>query len=97
MIKAGKCPWRKLLPLHLRTIDQSLFPFVYIANPIVPNAKPATDAAQEKKFKKNVDSRTLIIIRKGKTMPNSIRNTPSPRRNRGEFIKFVLIARIILN
>jgi hypothetical protein len=61
-------------------------PLEYIANPIVPKDNPATDAPQEKKFKKNVDSNTWMTIRKGKIMPNNIRIMPTLRRRRGEFI-----------
>ena len=53
---------------------------------MVPNASPATEAPHEKKFKKNVDSKTWITIRKGKIIPRSMSPTPMPRRKRGEFI-----------
>jgi predicted ATPase len=36
----------------------SFLPLDHIANPIVPNASPATEAPQEKKFRKKVDSNT---------------------------------------
>ncbi len=71
------------------TLHYSLFPLEYIANPIVPNARPATEAPQEKKFKKKVDSSTLMTIKKGKAMPKSIRITPRIRNRRGEFIIFI--------
>jgi len=67
-------------------IDYSFPPLDHIAKPIVPNDSPATDAPQEKKFKKKVDSRTWISIRKGRSMPRSIRIRPRLRRRRGEFI-----------
>jgi len=56
----------------------------------VPNDNPATDAPQEKKFKKKVDSSTLMTIKKGRTMPRNIRDRPRPRRRRGEFIGYLL-------
>jgi hypothetical protein len=58
----------------------------YIAKPIVPKDSPATDAPQEKKFKKKVDSNTWMTIKNGKIIPNNIRITPRLRRRRGEFI-----------
>jgi hypothetical protein len=58
----------------------------YIANPIIPSDKPATEAPQEKKFRKKVDSKTLMTIKKGRTMPRSIRNSPRPSRKLGEFM-----------
>jgi hypothetical protein len=65
---------------------QPFLPLEYIANPIVPNDNPATEAPHEKKFKKNVDSSRWMTIKKGRMMPNSIRNTPRLRRKRGEFM-----------
>jgi hypothetical protein len=52
----------------------------------VPNASPATEAPQAKKFRKNVDSSTWMTIRKGRAIPRSIRITPRLRSRRGEFI-----------
>ena len=52
----------------------------------MPNAIPATEAPQEKKFRKKVDSRRWMTIRKGRIIPKSIRVTPRLRRKRGEFI-----------
>jgi hypothetical protein len=72
--------------LPYEKIDYSFLSLEYIANPIVPNASPATDAPQEKKFKKKVDSSTWISIKKGRMMPRSIRVKPRLRRRRGEFI-----------
>jgi hypothetical protein len=57
-----------------------------MANPIVPKDNPATDAPQEKKFRKNVDSSTLMTIKKGRIIPRSIKATPTLNRKRGEFI-----------
>jgi hypothetical protein len=54
------------------------------AKPIVPKANPATEAPHAKKFKKKVDSTTLITIKNGKIMPNSSRVTPKMRRKRGD-------------
>ena len=59
----------------------------HVANPIVPSASPATEAPHEKKFKKNVDCRTWITIKKGKITPKSSKITPRLRRKPGEFIK----------
>ena len=56
-----------------------------MANPIVPNDNPATEAPQEKKFKKNVDSKTWMTIKNGRIMPRSISIMPRLSRNRGEF------------
>src|SRR5687768_6747369 len=67
-------------------VDYSLLFLEYIAKPIVPNASPATDAPQERKFKKKVDSNALMSIRKGRSIPRSIRTTPKIRRRRGDFI-----------
>lgn len=64
----------------------SFFVLDHIANPIVPNASPATDAPHEKKFKKNVDSNTWMRIKKGRRMPKNIRIKPRLRRRRGLFI-----------
>lgn len=64
----------------------SLLILDHVANPIVPSANPATDAPHEKKFRKKVDSKTWITIKKGRIMPNNIRITPRLRRRRGEFI-----------
>jgi len=61
----------------------------YIANPIVPNASPATDAPHAKKLKKNVDSSTWMTIKKGRAMARNIRSTPRLRRKRGEFIIYL--------
>jgi hypothetical protein len=66
-----------------------------MANPIVPNDNPATDAPQEKKFKKNVDSNTWMTIKKGRTIPNTIRNMPRLRRSRGEFIRLARMETVI--
>ncbi len=52
----------------------------------MPNAIPATEAPQAKKFRKKVDARTWMTIRKGRIMPRSIRVTPRLRRKRGELI-----------
>jgi hypothetical protein len=57
-----------------------------MAKPIVPKARPATDKPQEKKFKKKVDSKTWMTIKKGRTTPMIIMNPPRMRRKRGEFI-----------
>jgi hypothetical protein len=70
-----------------------LFILEYVANPIVPKANPVTDAPHEKKFRKNVDSNTLMTIKKGRTMPNSIRNRPRLRRRRGDVIVILLSER----
>jgi len=64
----------------------SFFPLEYMAKPMVPKDNPATDAPHEKKFKKNVDSKTWMTIKKGRIIPRSIRATPRARRRRGEFI-----------
>ena len=74
-----------------KKIDYSLLPFDHIAKPTVPNAKPATEAPQEKKFKKKVDSSTWITIKKGRIMPRSISTRLRPRRRRGEFIMEVYL------
>ena len=76
----------KRLHMLLVRIDYSFLPLDHSAKPIVPNDSPATEAPHEKKFKKNVDSSTWMIIRKGKAMPRSIRNTPRLSRKRGERI-----------
>jgi len=57
-------------------------PLEYIAKPITPNANPATDAPQEKKFTKKVDSSTWMTIKNGRSMPISIRTKPRLRRRR---------------
>jgi hypothetical protein len=67
-------------------VNYSFLFFEYRAKPIVPNASPATEEPQEKKFKKKVDSRILITIKKGMTMPSIIRKMPRLRRKRGKFI-----------
>jgi hypothetical protein len=67
----------------------SFLPLEYIANPIVPKDNPATDAPQEKKFKKKVDSNTWITIKKGRIMPRNIRIMPRLRRRRGEFMIYL--------
>jgi hypothetical protein len=67
--------------------DYSFRPLEYIANPIVPNARPATEKPQDKKFKKKVDSKTWTTIKNGRTIPNSIMITPRMRSRRGELIK----------
>jgi hypothetical protein len=60
------------------------FPLLaYMANPIVPNDNPATEAPHEKKFKKKVDSKMWMTIKKGRITPRSIRITPRLRRKRG--------------
>ena len=66
-----------------------------MANPIVPKDNPATDAPQEKKFKKNVDSNTWITIKKGRIMPRNIRSMPRLRRRRGEFIRLARMETIV--
>jgi hypothetical protein len=66
----------------------SFLPFENITKPIVPNASPVTEAPHDKKFKKKVDSRILMAIKKCKAIPNSIRTTPRIRSKRGEFISF---------
>ena len=76
----------KRLNLPYKRTDYSFRPLDHIAKPIVPSDSPATDAAQEKKFKKKVDSSTFMTIRKGRIIPRSIRTMPRPRRRRGEFI-----------
>ena len=75
-----------VLFLHSSEIpDQlSLLFLDHNAKPTVPKANPATDAPYAKKFKKKVDSSTLINIKKGKMMPKSIRMTPKVRRKRGD-------------
>jgi hypothetical protein len=75
--------------MHLRTVDHSFLPRVHIAKPIVPNARPATEEPQEKKFQKNVDSSTLMTIKKGRIMPRSINTMLRLRRRRGEFIVYL--------
>jgi len=72
----------------ISTLHYSLFPLVHIAKPIVPNASPATEAPHEKKFKKKVDSKTCMTIKKGRIMPRSISTTLRLRRRRGEFITY---------
>jgi hypothetical protein len=57
-----------------------------MAKPIVPSASPATDAPPAKKFRKKVDSNTLMTIKKGRTIPSSIRITPRLRRKPGDLI-----------
>jgi hypothetical protein len=69
------------------TSNQLFLPLVYIANPIVANDSPATEAPHEKKFRKNVDSRIWMTIKKGRKMPRSIRIMPRLRRKRGFVIK----------
>jgi hypothetical protein len=68
--------------LSLRFLDHN-------AKPIVPKDNPATEAPHAKKFKKKVDSSTLITIRKGKTIPRSISRMPRLRRKRGDLIIFL--------
>jgi hypothetical protein len=68
----------------------SFLPLDHIAKPIVPNAKPATEAPQEKKFKKKVDSNTWMTIKNGRIMPRSIKTTLRIRRRRGELIIYVV-------
>ena len=70
----------------------SFLPLDHKAKPIVLNANPATEAPHEKKFKKNVDSSTLMTIKKGRMMPNSIRITPRLSKRRGEFIIFIYLS-----
>jgi hypothetical protein len=65
--------------LSLRFLDHN-------AKPTVPNASPATDRPYEKKFRKKVDSSTLITIRKGRTIPRSIRMMPRLSRKLGDLI-----------
>jgi hypothetical protein len=65
--------------------DQSSLLFLdHNAKPIVPKANPVTEAPHAKKFKKKVDSSTLITIKKGKMMPKSSRKMPRVRRKRGD-------------
>ena len=78
-------------------MSYSFLPLDHIAKPIVPSDRPATEAPHEKKFQKNVDSSTLMTIRNGRITPSSIKNVPSPRRKRGEFIRLARIVTIILN
>ena len=68
-------------------INYSFLPLEYMANPIVPNASPATEAPHEKKFKKNVDSRTWMTIRNGRAIPKNIKRIPRAKSKLGEFIK----------
>ena len=68
-------------------MNYSFLPLEYIANPIVPNARPATEAPHEKKFKKNVDSRIWMTIRNGRAIPKNIKRIPRPKSKLGEFIK----------
>src|SRR5215208_4486552 len=56
-----------------------------MANPIVPNDNPATEAPHEKKFKKNVDSKRWMTIKNGRMIPRSIKTIPKISRKRGEF------------
>jgi len=57
---------------------------------MVPKDNPATEAPQERKFKKKVDSSAWMTIRKGRSMPRSISIKPRLRRKRGEFIVYLL-------
>ena len=59
---------------------------------MIPRNSPPTDAPHEKKFRKKVDSRTRIKIKKGMTTPVIIRIRPRLRRRRGEFIILFLHA-----
>ena len=58
-----------------------------MAKPIVPKDNPATEAPQEKKFKKKVDSKTWITIKNGRMMPKSIKTMPRISRSRGDFMR----------
>jgi hypothetical protein len=89
---------RKSFDQYSKRIDYSFLFFEYIAKPIVPQDNPATEAPQEKKFKKNVDSNTWMTIRKGKIIPKSMRVRPRIRRKPGEFSIFIylFIAGILL-
>ena len=64
----------------------SFLPFENITKLIVPNAGPVTEAPLDKKFKKKVDSRILMAIKKGKAIPDSTGTMPRIRSKRGEFI-----------
>ena len=85
-MRGQPCNWMRRLPTHSERIDYSFLPFDQIANPIVPRDNPATEAPQEKKFKKKVDSRTWMTIKKGRIIPRSIKRMPRPRRRWGEFM-----------
>jgi hypothetical protein len=54
-----------------------------MAIPSKPRKRPIIEAAKERKFKKKVDSRTLITIKKGATAPNNTRINPIRIRDRG--------------
>ncbi len=43
---------------------------------MMPKNIPTNDAPYEKKFRKNVDSSTLITIRRGNTTPSTIKKAP---------------------
>ena len=85
----------KQLPMHRKRTNYSFLSFEYIAKPMVPNANPDTEAPQDRKFKKKLDSNTCITIKKGRTIPTNIRNMPMPSRRRGEFIKLARIMTIV--
>lgn len=68
-----------------RNANQSPLLFLdHNAKPTVPSANPATDAPYAKKFKKKVDSSTLITIKKGRAIPRSIRSIPRLRSKTGD-------------
>jgi hypothetical protein len=69
----------------------TLLPLDHIAKPIVPKDSPATDAPQEKKFRKKVDASTWITIKKGRITPSIIKMMPKPSRKWGEFINHLLL------
>jgi hypothetical protein len=77
--------WTRTNYSFLLVLDQS-------AKPIVPSASPATEAPHEKKFKKKVDSSTLMSIKKGRTIPRSIRTMPIVRSKPGDFIMFIYLS-----
>ncbi len=43
--------------------------------PAMPSKNPNSEAPNERKFKKNVDSTTWIVIKNGMIQPNNINNT----------------------
>src|SRR5688572_25320521 len=86
MILSRALTFYEAITYALKIIFYSFLFRTQVATPMMPRNSPATEAPHEKKFRKKVDSRTRITIKKGMTTPRTIRIRPRLRRRRGEFI-----------